>query len=154
AQAEVAGILLDRHQLDSVHTETAQVRDTFQEIEEFAVQMIRPLGECSDVQFIYDEVVEGRRAEAGVVPGKTGRIAHQAVAVRESRLKSQLAGTRVALVANAARSVDVEEILLTLLQPGEEPAPVAAADPVQRAVIVLFPAVEIARQPDLFRIRR
>src|SRR5208283_5910522 len=96
--------LNDRERFDGVDTEFDEVLDAVDHVEEGAVPpppIIVPLGIAPevgpDVELVNDQVVEGRRAEPLVMPGKRVRIADNAVS-RQTGHGDNFAGARVAQV--------------------------------------------------------
>src|SRR5689334_9000217 len=119
--------LRDREGLDGVDAQRREVGQTVDYVEERrdAVLAIGSV-ERADVKLIDDQVVERGRPETTVVPGKTGRVADDAVTDRIGRVQGELAGVWVALVPVVAEAMYVELVLVAIADAGDEPGPVAA----------------------------
>ena len=132
AQAVLGLILLKRQRHDGVHTEVSEVLDPIHDIQEFTDPM-RPnvlaliiLGvKHTKVKLINDQITECRRTESFVVPGKRIRIADNTVALRIA-IHLQFTCIRISLETFSSRSHDIEPILIAILDPREEPAPISA----------------------------
>ena len=84
-QGEMA--LAHRQQLQRVDPERREIGHLQGDIEEFAF-----IGGCSNaerayMQLIENEIIELRRAPAGVVPRECGGVAHETAAIGKWRLK-------------------------------------------------------------------
>ena len=115
--------------------------------------------EDTDVELVDDQIVEGWRTKGLIVPGKSIRVANDAVAVRVT-VHLQLASIRIALETLAAVTHDPKPVLAAIDNSWEKACPVSIGIPDEQILIVFLPTrgrlhVEIVQHyVDLFRARR
>src|SRR4029077_7140406 len=127
-QTRVVRRFCHRQWLNGINTQACQGGKFAHYIQKIAILISARDQECPDMKLVDHQIVEVRRSEPRIVPGEQRRIAQRTIALREYRRKRKFPGARVGFVSLAAETIHIEEVLVSLLQAGNEGCPVITSN--------------------------